>query len=333
MKYSEIIQRAVQITWRNKVLWVFGIALALFGGMQGGNSGGGFQYSFGSADMQRWSQGMPPDWNSVAAGILAIVGLVAVLALIWGIIGIIVRYTSVGALIGMTAEIEAGEKTSFGAGLRRGWRRLLRLFAINLVLGIIGFLVAIVMVLVFAALGIVIVLPGVAMIAAEGGLIALGVLWLVLLGIAWLGLLIAVAIVIGGAFSVVREYAFRACVLQEQGVFEALGAAYALFRERLKQSAAMWLLLAAVQIGLGVILLPFLLLIGAGAGMSISALALSSRSAWPALVIGAPLALVGGLALLVGGGIYTAFESVAWTLFFQALQPKVEVEPEPEPEA
>ena len=39
MHYTDLIQRAWQITWRYKVLWIFGILLALASG--GGGSGGG----------------------------------------------------------------------------------------------------------------------------------------------------------------------------------------------------------------------------------------------------------------------------------------------------
>ena len=332
MKYGEIIRRAVQITWRNKVLWLFGIALALFGGMRGGGGGTGWQFSFGSADVERWARRMPfywpgtsVDWGAVAAGALAIAGLIALLALVWAIVGIIVRYTSMGALIGMAAEIQAGEQTSFGAGVRRGWGRLLRLFAIGLIIGIVAALIALVIVLAFLALGVIVVAPAVAMFASGGGWIALGVAWIVLLGVAWLGLAILVAIVVGGAFSVVREYAFRGAVLQERGVFDAIGAGITLLRTRIRQSAAMWLLLAAIQLGLGLVLLPFLVVVAAGAGMSVAALAMAARSALPALLIGAPLALLGGLFMLLIGGIYTAFQSVAWTLFYLELEPQAEV--------
>ncbi len=325
MKYGEIIERAVRITWRNKVLWVFGIALALFGGMGGGgNPGSNLQYSFGRGDWERWVNGMPSNWDAIASALLAIIGVIALLALIVGILGILVRYTSIGALIGLTAKIEAGEKPDFGSGLRCGWRHLLRLFAVNLVLAIAGFLVALVIMVVFAALGAVIVLPAIAMFGAEGGWIALGVLWIVLLGIAWLGLLVAVTVLVGGAFGVVREYAYRGCVLQEQGVFESLSEGVSLLRTRLKQSAAMWLLLMAINLAIGIVLFPILLLIAAGTGVSFATLFATSRSSLLGALIGAPLILLGGLAMLFASGIYGVFQSVVWTLFYQELQPQAE---------
>ena len=51
--------------------------------------------------------------------------------------GIIVRYTSLGALAGMVNDIEDREETSFRAGLSIGWARLLRLLGIDLVLFVV----------------------------------------------------------------------------------------------------------------------------------------------------------------------------------------------------
>ena len=47
MHYTDLIQRAWKITWRYKVLWIFGILLALASG--GGGSGGGGSSSGGGS--------------------------------------------------------------------------------------------------------------------------------------------------------------------------------------------------------------------------------------------------------------------------------------------
>lgn len=325
MNYGQIIERAVRITWRNKVLWLFGIALALFGGMHGGNAGNGLPYAFGNVSMQRWAQRMPSGWEGVGAALLAVLGLIVILALVWAIIGVIVRYTSMGALIGLTAKIEAGETPTFRAGVQRGWGRLLGLFGISLIIGIVGGLATSIVILVFIALGALIALPAIAMFGAGGAWVAVGVVWCVALGVAWLGVLILIAIALGGAFQVTQEYAYRACVLQEQGIFDAIGAGVALLRARLKETAAMWLLLAAIRLGLGLVLLPIVLVVMAGAGLTFGASVASARSALAGLLIGAPLALLGGLVMLLFSGVYAVFQAVVWTLFYQELRAQVEV--------
>ena len=41
MNYGDLLKRAARITWRYKVLWIFGILLALTAGGGGGGGGGG----------------------------------------------------------------------------------------------------------------------------------------------------------------------------------------------------------------------------------------------------------------------------------------------------
>lgn len=328
MQYGKIIQRAAQITWRHKVLWVFGIALALFGGMRGG--GGGFQYTFGSGDMAPWARGMPlwsgapVDWAGMTAALLAVAGVVILLGVLSAIVGILVRYTSVGALIGMAADVQAGQRANFGSGLRSGWRRFLRLLAIDLIIGVVSLLVGLFLLLAFFLFALAIALPAIAMFSAGGGWIALGIVWSAILGMAWLGLLILAALVVGIPFTIAREYSFRVAVLLEQGVFDAIGAALRLFRARLKQSAVIWLSLAAIRLGLGIVMIPIVVMLAAGLGVFFAAVVAAGSGVWPAILIGIPLALAGALAGATAAGIYTTFESVAWTLFYLELDPLLE---------
>ncbi len=328
MKYGEIIQNAVRITWRNKAMWIFGILIALFGGMQGGGGGGaGPQITVPGTPGPDLSQWIRPDldWGALAAAGLALLGLLAIVGLFLAILGIIVRYTSIGALIGMAAEEQAGEHPTFGDGLRRGWRRLLTLFLIALVIGIVGFVVGIVIALVFIALGAAIALPAVAMFSAGGGWIAVGVIWSVVLGLGLLALAIVVAILVAALFTIVRQYSFRAAVLQHQGVFDAIGTALTLVRTRFWRSAAIWALLWAIQFAITLVLLPIVFVIGGGAAVVVVALSAAAQSAIPALVLGVPLLVAGLVVLLIAGGIYTTFDETAWTLFYLELQPEVEV--------
>ena len=41
MDHMKVLRRSFEITWRYRVLWVFGILLALTSGGGGGNGGGG----------------------------------------------------------------------------------------------------------------------------------------------------------------------------------------------------------------------------------------------------------------------------------------------------
>ena len=62
MEYGRVIKRAIDVTWRHKSLWVFGIAAALFGAGRrgrGGGGGSGLQHVFRGEEVERWRQRFP----------------------------------------------------------------------------------------------------------------------------------------------------------------------------------------------------------------------------------------------------------------------------------
>ncbi|MHB1319678.1 MAG: hypothetical protein ACYCYF_13765, partial [Anaerolineae bacterium] len=204
MKYGELVQRAAGITWKHKSLWPFGIALALFGGGSVGGSGGnGVQYTFGSQDIGRIERWLPRNWEQVAAAALAFAAAIGILVLVLAIASVLVRYTSIGALIGMTAEAEGDGEVSFGKGLRQGWKTLLRVFLIALVVGIAAFLAVIVFVIIVIASVALVALPAVPMFRAGGNWDYAGAAWVALFGILLLAVTILAAILLAGAISLV----------------------------------------------------------------------------------------------------------------------------------
>ena len=140
--YGRVLKRAVNVTWQHKVLWVFGVAAALFGakgGSDGGGGGGspGLQYVLSGADFDRWGltpwfqripfgpekwrySGAFPNWETLAPIGLSLLAAIAVIGLLALVVSVIVRYTSLGALVGMVDEVEETEETSFKSGLSAG---------------------------------------------------------------------------------------------------------------------------------------------------------------------------------------------------------------------
>lgn len=338
MEHGRIVKRALEIAWRHKVLWVFGIVAALFGaeGSSGGGRWNGLQYVFSPRDIQRWQRGLPfgprlpyrpgppmPGWIEQGAPImLGILAILAFFALALLVIGIIARYTSLGALAGMVDEIETRERTSFRSGLGRGWARMLRLLAIDLLIGIGMFIILIPIILVFM-LGIAVAVgPAVVLAREHGGLMALGIVWGIGVGLAVLLLIILVAFALSALVTIVREFAFRACVLDRQGVFDALRGAVALTRERLREALLMWLLLVGIRLALGLVTVPLVLM---GVGMTVVPALLAYRVAESfvaALVVAVPLLVVMILLGVVAGGIYLTFVSTVWTLSYRELRGK-----------
>lgn len=343
MEYGRIVKRAWEVTWRNKVLWVFGIAAALFSA--NGNTGGGssWQYRFAGQDLQSW-RNLPwlqgSDMGSPGSNLQALGGVLAsfaVLAILVGLavflVGIVVRYTSLGALIGGVNEVEEHEATSFKSSFDKGWSRFLRLFAIDLLImvGVIVFVIAFSLV---AALGIVLVVAPAVAIGQAGGpaAIIVAIVWGILAGLALLLLLIVIGLIASVVVTLVREFAFRACILDHKDVFASLGSAFKLLRSKLRQAGLMWLLLLGIKLALGLLMLPLALLaIGGIIGPAVATYGMT-RSLPAALVVMLPIALLVGLVEAAVQGVVLTFFSSVWTLTYRELRTPVApalAEPEP----
>jgi len=246
--------------------------------------------------------------------------VLAVVGLVMAIIRLIVRWLSQGALIGMVDEIETTGETTVGAGFRIGWKHLLKLFAINLLISIGMAIVVMVFLFAIFVIGAILAIPAVACFAAGDALIAVGVIFAIILGLVWLLLLIAGSIVLGAFGTLVREYALRACVLDGQGVFDAIGAGLRTVNEQRVESGLMWLLLGVIEFVLGLVLIPLVLagiLLGTAAGFAGWAV---TEAVWGVLVSVLPVLIVMGLVGLFLGALYLVFESTAWTLTYREVR-------------
>ena len=326
MNYGQLLKRAWQITWRYKVLWAFGIAAALF---QGGFGGGGFQYRFGAQDMARWRQ-MVPMMPGLGRGfahmqaawpiVMGIIGVLLVMGLFFAIVGVIVRYTSIGALIAMVDEIEGTQETSFKAGLTRGWRRFLYLLGIDLLIGLGAFLAVCVILLILGILALIFMAPGFVLLGA-GEARTLGIAWLVIAGIFFLPLFILLMLALSVVVTITRAWAERACLLRAQNVFGAIEQGSALLRARLKESLSVWLVMWLINLALGIALLPIMAVV-IGLGVGAGAVVYSTLRSVPwLLILAVPFLALLGLAGVFVAGVYYVFRSAVWTLAFHKLAP------------
>jgi len=331
MHYGDILERSAQITWRNKILWVFGIVAAVFGGAAsstGGNGGSGLQFMVSPADISRLERNMPwiggvPEPESVFPIVAAVVGFLILFALVMLVVSVIARYTCYAALIGMVNDVEESQPITLRSGLEQGWRHFLRIFVIDLLLGLAGFVVALpVITALVLSLGLVIA-PAVALGSGGNASIVAAVLWGVITGIAWLGVLVLCIVVLSGLFALLREFAFRASTLDNRGIFEALGDAWRLLYARFKESALMWLVLRLVNLAFGFVLFP-LFVVGMAVALAGAAVAAAITGAWiGAAIVGLPLLALGGLVVTAITGIYQTFVSAAWTLAYRELRPSL----------
>ena len=334
MDYGRIIKRALQVTWRNKILWIFGIAAALFSG-GGGGGGKGIQYVMNSSDLREWRGRMPwqpmpfgvprrfdwftPHWESAVGPVVVILLIAALVGFFLLVLSVIVRYTSQGALIDMVNDIEETGDTEFQSGLRTGWSRFLRLFAIQILVGLFSFL-AVLVILVVAGIGALIAI-GPAIILANTGrsLLVLGVIWAVPVGLVLLLAFVLSLIALGAVVTLVRELASRACIIDGQNVFGSLNAGICLVRRRTREAGLMWLLMVAINMAVGILTIP-LVLLGIGALVTPALLVWGvTSSLWatiPMVILSA--IVLGGIGMAIGGVYYT-FQSSIWTLTYREL--------------
>jgi hypothetical protein len=322
MEYGNLIQRAGRIALQHKSLWPFGIALALFGGGAAGlGNGGGTGYRFGSEDLGRLGWQLPSNWDQIAAAVLAVIAVIGVLAVVLTIIGVVVRYTCIGALVGMAAEAESAGDVTFRSGLSRGWKHVLRLFLIALVIGVATAALAFVFMVIVIAGAALVALPALAMFRAGDSWAIAGGVWAAISGFALLAIMILAAIALSGVLTLVKEYAYRSAVLAENGVFDSIGNGIALLRGHLTESVWIWIVLGLLNLALGLVLTPVVLAIGAGAFLPAMALWKATETAALPLLAAAPAVLIGGAILTAIQGVFLAFQSVVWTLVYREIEP------------
>lgn len=267
--FTKILKRAWRVLWDYRILWVFGILLAV-------TAGGGGNFNFNANDINLPEKGwdlesLPPALRQLAewfqqdvlpllthpeehvTTILWIVVAVLSFALVVSIIRAILSYVSQTAIMRMVDEYEqSGVKVGFRAGWRLGWnRRAFRLWLIDLII------YAPIMIVFFASFfGVAILLIATSSGAgANVGLIAA-------LSIGSILLLVFLFIAVMAALSLLREFFARAAVLEGLGVFDSLRHGWQMFRTHWKSAAWLWLIMAGVGIAVAIVsILAFFLLI------------------------------------------------------------------------
>jgi hypothetical protein len=331
MDHMKVLKRAFEITWRYRVLWVFGIILALTtGGNTGSNSGaqpgsggtGGFPPSW---DITPGDLGIPgiTTWSQVANIAIGIGAACCLLLIALVVITIIARYVAETSLIRLVDDHEeTNEKRSVREGFRLGWsNRAFRLFLINLVVDIpivLGFI------LLFALVA----APLLLWTTESVGWGITGTVFTIGLGF----LAVIAAIVVGTAVTLLKHFFQRVCVLEDKGVGDSIREGYAMVRRHLIDVGLMWLIMVGLGIGFVIVMIPIMfLLLGVGlilGGLpallvkAITGLFMSETASWiTAAVVGTPfffLTVIGGGAFI--GGLIEVFKSSTWTLTYRELR-------------
>ena len=361
---TKILKRAWNILWSYRALWFIGLILALTtaAAMPRNNNSGWRE----NAPQQRPGEVIPwPTreelrdaweqmrleinhdiaWEDISAHewdtVLWIIGGVFVLLLLLGVAMTIARFVAETATIRMVDEYErSGQKASLRQGLRYGWSRTAwRLFLLNL----IASLPVVLLVLTGVGLGVglfFLILADHGFSSVAGTMVAIGVAFL----------LIFLGVILGVGMLLLRDFFWRACVLEGAGVGEAIRLGWSMVRNNWKSVGLMWLVMIAVRIAwsIGVVIgmflsLPVLLLtILAGALVGglpallvggLSSIILNGPLPWIiGGVIGLPLFLVVALSpILFLRGLALVYDSTVWTLTYRELKALQSLASEPLP--
>jgi hypothetical protein len=321
MDHVKVLKRAWYLLWHYRVLWSFGIILALVTG--GGGNSGGFQYTFGDEDLFAGGPWRPQDIpREVVSALLAVgVGLVC-LALLMAVVATIARYVAETALIRMVDYHEqTGERQTIRQGIRFGWSRVaLRLFLIDLAIGLPVFIVVLILPLIAAA-------PLLLWATKAPLLGALGTIAAISLGL----LVITLAIVVGVALSILTRLFRRACALEQRGVLESILRGYRMARRHPKDVAITWLITLGLGLAWLIAMVPVTILLLALGGLAgglpalmvgwLTGLVSNGVIPWIlAFVVGLPvLILVVAPPLVLLGGLWQVFSSSVWTLTYRKL--------------
>jgi len=324
MDQIKILKRALNIMVNYRVLWVFGILLALTTGGSSGNGGG--QFSGDGPDngsdfnwdnpFGKFPEVTPEVMNAIIAALIVFACVIFMLI----VIGTIVYYISETALIRMVDRYENdGQELSAREGFRLGWSSAAwKMFLMDLLTGL-AFLAAFFTALMIIALPLLFWLTESTPLRILGTFLSVGLLFM----------LIFVTILTVLALGLVMLFAHRAVAIEDLGVIESIRRGYHIVKARLVDIIIMGLLMFGLGILWGLVMIPVLLAIVLVAVLAgglpallvggIASLFTDGAVPWIiAAIVGAPIFLVVvAIPALLVEGWQQVFSSSAWTLTYR----------------
>jgi hypothetical protein len=345
MNHKDIIKRAWKLLWSYKLLWVFGIILALTTTsssnriMEFSSPGQGQEQPITidpGADIRDQVDDALRELEHIYVDVIpeeviaaaTTIGLVlACLVLVFLIVRAILRHVSDAALLKLVDDHEqTGEKRSLREGIRMGWSRTAwRLFLVNLIINLPA-AIAFILYMLFALLPLFLWSTENVAAGVIGSVSAIGLFFIGILG----------AIIVGTLLSLLKQFFRRACALEDLGVIASLRRGFSLVRENWKDVGLMWLLMIGLNLGYALAIIPvvFLVLVVAavfGGGIFVTIAWITGLITGGGL-FGEELSIIIGLIagiptffllvlLPLGflGGLLETFISTIWTLSYREL--------------
>jgi hypothetical protein len=296
MNFAEVLDRAWKITWKHKVLWIFGILAGCARGRAGGGFGGGSGWRQGQPFSPNTTLGVQQFFAGIVqwiGGHLWVVALFVLLAVVLVLLAMFLGTIGRIALIRGTFEADGGaEKLAFGALFRGSLPFFWRVFGLTFLIGLAFFIVLmplIVFGVVTAGIGFLCILP-----------------------------LLCVLAVLAWVVGIVVHQVNAAMVIENLGLADGVRRGWDVVKRNVGSVLVIWLITGVIGLVVGfVIVLPVLLIvIPAAIGFAAAGRQLSSTF----LVAGAACLTIYLPVLLVAGGILTTYTESLWTLTFLRLR-------------
>jgi len=297
--FGEVLTRAWQITWKYKVLWIFGILAGCTNG--GGGGGGNTGYSGPSEDwnvppeIQRFVSSMEDFvyWVADNLWIFIIIGLVFLLLIIISVfLGTIGR---IGLIKGSYQAEMGAEKLALGELFSTSMPYFWRVFGLSFLVGLAFFVLIIPLVLI--------------------GVLSAGVGFLCLLP------LICILIPVSWAVGVIIEQSNRAIVLENLSLFDGLKRGWEISKSNIGPLIVMALILFGIMLVLGIIIaLPIFIVVFP----TIFAFAMGKGQSFTPLYLAVACICLYAPISWILNGILTTYTQSAWTLTYLRLTRKPE---------
>lgn len=301
MNYGNLITGAFRVTWHYKFLWLYGIFLG------GSINFGSFNYNFNlnDSDTRRFRNldTVQEVARWVNANLPLIIAFVLILAF-FAIIFWIFRIISQSAVVWTVDQSEKAATPTFTEAFKIGLKYFWRLFGLTLLISLFFLL----FLLIFLIPPFIIFFSTI----EKGTLIMLPIFALIIL------LLILILIPLIIIVNIIVMYAIRFLVINDERIVESISSSSKLLRKNLGASLLVWLLSAAIGIGITVALLVVLILLGIPIGI-LAYFLIASGVTITKIVIMAALTIALLTIILIVGGFGQAYFSAFWTLAWREL--------------
>jgi hypothetical protein len=292
LDYGNILRRAWNITWKHKILWLFGILAGLVGAGAGNPGGRGpdinYQFNYQDPDLPPGIRRLFGNVDLDQNVILAIIAGLACVALIVFVVFVVLAVIGRGGLIGGIRLADQQGRVSFGEAWGIGLSKFLPVFLIGLVVWVVGLLIT--------------------------GASTLLAATICLLPLACVGFLLVAVL------GVWTQLAQIAAVKEGLDVFGALGRAWQVIRDNLASIIILGLILVVINVVVGFLLAAPIVAIVFPAVVGL--IFLSNQAAIAGnlglIVAGLCFVIYVPIAIIIGGILQT-WVTAAWTLAFEQL--------------